>query len=278
MIQRKYFLLICGIITSIIAFAILDSNAEYLCGDANSDGTLNVSDAVYIINYVFIPGSPAPDSNCCESDCPRTVVDYDGNTYFTVKIGDQCWMAQNLKVTHYSNGDPIPIVTDGTEWGGLSTGAYCEYNNDSSLVPIYGRLYNWYAVDDSRNIAPEGWHVPSDAELKQLEMYLGMSQGEADAIDWRGTDEGGKLKEAGTTHWQNPNIGATNESAFTALPGGYRHYDGYFISMGITAHFWSFTESGSYYAWVRSLDHPYSQVNRHFADKRYGFSVRCVRD
>jgi uncharacterized protein (TIGR02145 family) len=191
-----------------------------------------------------------------ESSSPYStgsVTDIGGNVYQTIKIGDQWWMMENLKVTHYRNGDPIPHVTDGGTWKGLSTGAYCNYGNDPGNVETYGRLYNWYAVDDSRSIAPEGWHVPTDEEWKQLEMYLGMSQGQADDTGWRGTNEGGKLKETGTTHWQSPNTGATNESGFSALPGGYRGYDGYFYTMGFTANFWSSTELYSYLAWHRYL-------------------------
>ncbi len=134
------------------------------------------------------------------------------------------------------------------------------------------------AVDDSRNIAPEGWHVPTDAEWKQLEMYLGMSQAEADTYGWRGTDEGGKLKETGTTHWNSPNAGATNESGFTALPGGWRNIDGTFYAMGDIAIFWSSTEYNSPYAWRRRLDYDNSRVRRGNSSKQDGFSVRCVRD
>jgi uncharacterized protein (TIGR02145 family) len=209
---------------------------------------------------------------------PGAVEDIDGNVYQTVTIGDQVWMAENLKVTHYRNGDPIPHVTDDNEWDGVSTGAYCEYGNDPANVETYGRLYNWYAVEDSRNIAPEGWHVPTDEEWKQLEMHLGMSQAEADGYVWRGTDEGGKLKEAGTTHWQSPNTGATNESGFSALPGGGRSHYGHFLNMGYYADFWSSTESSSYDAWYRSLDCNDSQVFRYGFNKQFGFSVRCVRD
>ena len=273
---KKHYLLNLAIIIAVIGFATSVGYGEYICGDANGDGSLNISDAVFIINYVFVGGA-APNPGCC-SDCPSMVTDIDGNVYQTVLIGDQCWMMENLKVTHYRNGDPIPNVTDNTQWYGLTTGAYCDYNNAPGNVATYGRLYNWYAVVDSRNIAPEGWHVPSDAELKQLEMYLGMSQAEADATGWRGTDEGGKLKEAGTTHWLAPNTGATNESGFSALPGGYRSTNGTFYSMGIYATFWSSTEGSSYSAWYRYLNCDYSQVARGFSSKRYGFSVRCVRD
>ena len=188
-------------------------------------------------------------------------------------------MAENLKVTHYRDGDPIPNVIDNTEWFNLTTGAYCNYNNDAGYVSTYGRLYNWYAVDDSHNIAPEGWHVPSDEERKQLEMYLGMSQSEADYTGWRGTDEGGKIKESGTTHWNSPNIGATNESGFTALPGGHREYIGDYSHIGTNAFFWSSTEFSTNNAWYRYLDYNYSEVYRgHSYLKRYGFSVRCIKN
>ncbi len=211
------------------------------------------------------------------NDEPLT--DINGNTYHIVKIGDQWWMAENLKVTRYSDGDSIPNVTDNSEWTGLSTGAYCAYNNDTSYVDTYGLLYNWYAVDDSRNIAPEGWHVPTDEEWKQLEMHLGMSQSEADDTGYRGTDEGGKLKEVGNEHWNSPNTGATNESGFSALPGGSRHYyHGTFTNIGYSGYWWSSTEYSSARAWYRSLTFHRSDVYRYYGNKRPGFSVRCVRD
>jgi len=206
-----------------------------------------------------------------------TVTDIDGNVYQTVKIGNQWWMSENLKVTHYRNGDAIPNVTDATEWSNLITGAYCNYGNDVNNATTYGRLYNWYAVNDSRNIAPEGWHVSSDAEWKTLEMYLGMSQSEADDIGWRGTDEGGKLKETGTIHWNSPNTGATNENGFSALPGGFR-LNGTCDGMGFFAYFWSSSEYLSDGAWNRNLHYGSSVISRRSGSKQYGFSVRCVRD
>lgn len=207
-----------------------------------------------------------------------TVTDIDGNVYQTVQIGNQIWMAENLKVTRYRNGDYIPNVTGNTEWTNLSTGAYCSYDNDNNNIDTYGLLYNWYAVDDSRNLVPEGWHVPTDEEWKQLEMYLGMSQTETNDTGWRGTDEGGKLKEVGTTHWQSPNTGATNESGFAAVPGGYRYSSGPFVSIGNFAYFWSATEYYSGSAWYRLLYYGSSDVVRYDYYEQAGFSVRCVRD
>lgn len=213
-------------------------------------------------------------------DTTGTVTDIDNNVYKTIKIGDQWWMAENLRVTHYRNGESIPNVTDSLTWAmwTLSTDAYCNYDNDTSYVGPYGRLYNCNAVIDSRNIGPEGWHVPTDEEWKQLEMYLGMSQSQVDSTGYRGTDEGGKLKEVGSTHWNSPNNGATNSSSFTALPGGFRNgHTGRFYSIGNYGFWWSATESGTR-AWYRYLHYDHSDVHRNDNYKRYGYSVRLVRD
>ncbi|MFC1558640.1 FISUMP domain-containing protein, partial [candidate division KSB1 bacterium] len=209
-----------------------------------------------------------------------TLTDIDGNVYQTVKIGNQRWMAENLKVTHYRNGDPIPLVTDGLEWETFYAGGYCNYNNDTSNVAVYGRLYNWYAATNYRKIAPEGWHLPTDDDWKELEMYLGISQQEVDKNGARGTDEGGKLKESGYTHWNSPNTGATNESGFTALPGGFRYFDdGVYVNMGSSAIFWSSTmASGSSSAYYRDLSYYYSTINRSRFSNVSGYSVRLVRD
>jgi uncharacterized protein (TIGR02145 family) len=206
-----------------------------------------------------------------------TVTDIDGNVYRTITIGAQEWMVENLKVIHYRNGDAIPNVTDNMVWGGLSTGAYCEYENNIGNVSTYGRLYNWYSVADNRKIAPTGWHVPTDDEWKQLEIYLGMTV--ADQTGWRGIDEGGKLKEMGTIHWSSPNTGATNEVGFMALPSGFRDYnDGTFSAVSLFTSFWSSEESESLYAWHRSLNFNTSVIYHGGGHKRYGYSIRCVKD
>ncbi len=208
-----------------------------------------------------------------------TVTDFDGNVYQTVTIGNQVWMAENLKVTHYRNGDAIPFVTFAPTWAALTTGAYCDYYNDANNAITYGKLYNWFAVNDSRSIAPTGWHVPSDAEWMELEMSLGLSLAEAVATGTRGTDEGGKMKETGTTHWTSPNTGATNGSGFSALPGGYRYYDGYYSDKNLRGFFWSITEFAYDRAWYRYLGYDQSGVSRASSGlKVYGFSVRCVKD
>ena len=193
-----------------------------------------------------------------------TISDYDGNVYNTVKIGGQIWMAENLKTTKYNNGTDIPLVTDNTAWANLTTPAYCWYNNNSSYKDTYGALYNWYTVNTG-NLCPSGWHVPSDAEWTTL-------------IDYLGGEPGGKLKETDTTHWHSPNIGATNESGFTALPGGVRDVSGMFGNIGYYGYWWSATEDGTDLAWYRDMTYNGSYVARYNTHKKLGFSVRCVRD
>ncbi len=204
-----------------------------------------------------------------------SVTDIDGNIYRTVKIGNQWWMAENLKVTHYRNGDPISNVTNSTAWYNYSTGAYCAYDNDENNADIYGYLYNWNAVADTCKIAPEGWHVPSDEEWKELEMVLGMSQSEANSTAWRG-NIGYKLKA--TSGWEIPGNG-TNLSGFSALPGGYRFsISAYFGQLGRSATFWTSTEQDNKNVWHRYLQR-YDQVNRYYNKKiEMGMSVRCVKD
>lgn len=231
------------------------------CGDVNSDETINILDIVYLINNIYKSG---PDPNCGTEI--GTMSDIDGNVYYTVKIGDQWWMAENLKVTHYRDGNSIPLVTDGS-WDGLTVGAYCEYYNDADKAEAYGRLYNWYAVDDSRNIAPEGWHVPSDADWQILIDYLG-----GDAV------AGGKLKEAGSVHWLSPNTGATNASGFMALPVGFRLALGLYLGITAETAFWSSTENNYSEAWSRDLTYNYEDVNHFNFPKSYGLSIRCVKD
>jgi len=207
------------------------------------------------------------------------VTDMDGHTYRTVKIGNQIWMAENLKVTRYRNGDPIPLATSASEWIGLTGGAYCNYDNGENGMEAYGRLYNWHAVNDPRGIAPAGWHVPTDGEWKQLETFLGMSRTQADATGWRGTREGDWLKEAGADRWHGPNAGATNESGFAARPDGFRAFDdGRFYRRGDSTDLWSATECGDDSAWCRSLSFRHAGVGRSDSSKREGFSVRCVKD
>jgi uncharacterized protein (TIGR02145 family) len=202
----------------------------------------------------------------------RTVTDIDGHRYRAVRIGEQWWTTDNLKVMRYRNGDAIPNVTDNTNWASLTTGAYCDYDNNPSHASTYGHLFNWYAVNDSRNIAPSGWHVPSDGEWQILVDYLG-----GDGV------AGDKMKETGTTHWQSPDTGATNESGFSSLPGGYRDPSGLFtgthhFEMGQIAIYYSSTEKNINEAWNRYLIWELSGVGYQSSWKGEGYSIRLVKD
>jgi len=200
------------------------------------------------------------------------IADNEGNYYNTVTIGTQVWMKENLKTTKFNDNSTIPLVTDNTSWGALSTPGYCWFNNDAATYKAtYGALYNWYVVDAAsnggKNVCLTGWHVPSDAEWTTLTNYLG---GESVA--------GGKLKESGYTHWLSPNTGATNESSFTALPGGNRTDYGVFNDIGYFGYWWSTTQYSSTFAWLRYLfynNYPATRVNY---NNKSGFSVRCLKN
>ena len=186
-----------------------------------------------------------------------------------VTIGTQKWMKANLDVVTYRNGDIIPQVTDATTWMFSTKGAWCYYNNDPKNGAIYGKLYNWYAVNDSRGLAPKGWHIPTDAEWTTLCTALG------------GVNlAGGKMKNTGTTLWTVPNTGATNESGFAALPGGSISTMGLFSNVGNVTYWWSATEAegNSRAALSRNLDAYGGFLYRFSVNKENGFSVRCLRD
>jgi uncharacterized protein (TIGR02145 family) len=204
--------------------------------------------------------------------------DGNNNYYPVVQINTQVWMAENLKTTNYNDGTAIPNVTNNTEWAALTTGAYSDYNNTPANSTTYGRLYNWYTVDNNaatkvasnggKNVCPTNWHIPNDGEWTTLTSYLGGS-----------SVAGGKLKETGTTHWRYSHIEATNETGFTALPGGYRPNNGTCSFIGYDGYWWSSTEySTTTLAWSRKMDCDYSYANSNPAFKQYGYSVRCVRD
>ena len=182
----------------------------------------------------------------------------------TVTIGSQVWTIKNLDVATYRNGDVIPQVQDENAWENLTTGAWCYYDNDTSNGTKYGKLYNWYAVNDPRGLAPNGYHIPTDAEWTQLSDYLG---GESEA--------GTKMKS--TNGWEEDGNG-NNESGFAGFPGGYRFNDGTFSLIGRYGYWWSATENDSNDAWSRSLDCSYGYVYRNYYNKHYAFSVRCLGD
>lgn len=201
----------------------------------------------------------------------QVVTDYDGNVYDTVHIGTQIWTVPNLKVTHYRNGDPIPNVTDSAQWYNLFSGAYCNYDNDTNNAIDYGRLYNWYAVQDPRGIAPLGWHVPTFEDWDTLQIFLGY-----DLV------AGGKLKEMGTAHWMSPNTGASDEYDFTALPGGQRAdsiYSGTFAEITQQGYWWSSSEMDTTYPWGVNISYNSEGFTNWAAStRRSGFSIRLISD
>ncbi len=213
----------------------------------------------------------------------------DGHIYNWVQIGDQVWMAENLAYLPAVSPPSSESYTEPYYYVYGYEGTSISEAKVTANYEIYGVLYNWPAAMNGQassstnpsgvqGVCPSGWHLPSDAEWKQLEIYLGMSQADADATGWRGTTEGGKLKETGTNHWNSPNEGATNSSGFTALPGGYRNGSGNFSDIGGYGLWWSATEGDVYGVWKRNLGYDYTNVSRSCYDELGGFSVRCVKD
>lgn len=193
--------------------------------------------------------------------------DGDNNYYSVLEINTQLWMVENLKTTKLNDGTTlVPNVTEDLAWNALITPGYCWYDNDIAHRDTYGALYNWHTINTG-NLCPLGWHVPNDIEWTSLTTYLGGL-----------SVAGGKLKESGMTHWTSFNIAATNESGFTALPGGIRDYGGAFSSLHENGIWWSSTEVDEMKAWNRHLNSSHSAVNRGSDNKKYGLSVRCVKD
>ena len=189
---------------------------------------------------------------------------------YEVTIGSQVWMTKNLNVDKFRNGDPIPHAKTNEEWeaaGDNKQPAWCYYDNDPANGEKYGKLYNWYTVNDSRGLAPKGYHVPSDVEWTTLTDFLG---GENVA--------GGKMKSTGTQYWQSPNEAANNSSGFSGLPGGVCDYNGSFLGIGYKAFWWSSTEQAKSSAWSRGQYYDGGSLSRGSSDKFYGFPVRCLRD
>ena len=258
-----------------------DGKFAIYSGDVNQDGTISSLDLSFIENSILIP-SGGYDNNDLNGDGITESADYSlqennlslskmnpANTYSDISICNQLWMNRNLDVSTYRNGDPIPEVSNPALWATLTTGAWCYYDNNPANGAIYGKLYNWYAVTDSRGLAPAGWHVPSHTEWNILENCLGTT-----------TDGGCMLKETGTLHWESPNACATNSTGFTALPGGIGGV--VFNILGINGFWWSSTICPIFgtddIAWVRVLFHSTTYMDTNYLDLNAGISVRCVRD
>ena len=256
---------------------------EYM--DINQDSYLNIIDIVILVDIILNPetlGCTDPNTinfdplaiyedGSCEYE--GILIDIDGNLYQILAIGSQVWMIENLNVTHYKNGDVIPNITDINQWGNLTEGAYSYYDNDPQLSNIYGKLYHGFTIDDDRGICPDGWHIPVPTEWTQMMNYLG---------SW--IYASGKMKSTGTHengdgYWHEPNTGATNESGFSAHPGGLRSSNNEFEDINNKAFFWS-TRQGDYgYYYAYELTYHSQSVDEHDnLAPRFGLSVRCVRD
>lgn len=209
-------------------------------------------------------------TNSCElfdDEKDPALEDIDGNVYTTVTIGGQVWMVENLKTTRFNDGTAIPLVSTASKWQTITTPGYCWYDNDKAgKGETYGALYNWYAVNTDK-LCPAGWHVPTDAEWSELTTYL-----KGDSI------AGGKLKETGTEHWEIPNTGATNETDFTALPGGYRDTVGVYFGIENYGFWWTSTNISGVSAYNRSMSYASKALISPDAFKQDGFSIRCLKD
>lgn len=253
-----------------------------ITGTPNGSGTasfsLSIGGQSCILTRTVVAGggSGITDATCGAPNVHNpnltygSMTDQDGNEYKTIVIGTQEWMAENLRVARYQNGDAIPVVADSLGWMALATGATCWYANDSAANHCpYGRLYNGYTVMDPRNVCPAGWHVPTDSEWSILTDHLGDE-----------TSAGGPLKSAGVTYWFWPNMGGTNDSGFSALPAGGRKYDNSeYWDLQRYNFLWSSTTSNADSNWVRYLcANPGHGIWRYENDLNYGFSIRCIRD
>ena len=227
-----------------------------------------------IIVNINVPGGLNPELEY------GSLTDYDGNSYSTVAIGEQIWMAEDLKVQHYADGTPIAEVLGDENWAALADeGAYCWYNDHVAYADTFGALYNWYAAVDPAGLCPSGWHLPTDEEWQQMEVFLGMSAESAAMDDWRGSNEGGALKEVGYTNWEIYNDSATNLSGFTSLPGGFRNFNGSYNGTGYYSTYWTASSeehgTGVYY---RALYYDHGTIYRQTNRKSQAFSVRCLKD
>jgi uncharacterized protein (TIGR02145 family) len=283
-----------------ISLTVNSVNDDPNIGDLNDDGNVDVLDVIILVNHILSPVAVELDGADINNDgevnildvvqlvniilgfSENTIIDIDGHIYGIIQIGEQLWMAENLKVTHFNNGDEIPTGYSDSEWDTIWDDAYAVYDDDPSNAENYGNLYNWFAVDDSRGICPENYHIPTDDEWYILLEYLGGAPS-GSAENW--LIAGGKMKDVGTIEdgdglWHTPNEGATNESGFISIPGGFRHMNGdNFVEKGFYSMYWSSTEeyyTDAVFMWYLRYDT--SRLYRGMFGWQAGLSVRCLAD
>ena len=217
--------------------------------------------------------------SCNKDDKDGKVKDADGNSYTTVQIGEQTWMAENLRTTKLNDGTAIANVTDNSKWATLTTPAYCWYDNQSSNKEVYGALYNWFTVETGK-LCPEGWRVANDNDWVKMELGLGLHTLEVDFLGWRGEENnvGGKLKETGTAHWKSPNSGATNETGFAARPGGQRSLNGEFEYLNEYHYWWLSVPPDDAYGFSRGVGYNVVTIFKSKFIRTMGFGVRCIKE
>lgn len=256
-----------------------EAERDALCRDVPFGMIIfNTSDSTL---QVFMDTAWYPISFGTPQTAEQPLVDIDGNYYDVVGIGNQVWMAENLRTTTYNDGTPIELKEDNTEWSSDNTGAYCWYNNDeATYADTYGALYNFYAVETGK-LCPAGWHVPTDSEWRTLEKALGMSQAEAGAIGWRGTNEGSELA-GNASLWYNGDLvngEGFESSGFDALPADRRKFSGTFNGeLGQKSFFWTASPYNPDNSYARYLYYNYSYVYRLYFANNEGYSVRCIKD
>ena len=279
--------LIAFLVLATAAISMLAQSDCTLQYDGNGDGIVNSTDVLGLLSE-FGASCIDTTTNTVEFQNCGDPISYQGYDYATVLIGEQCWFAENLRNLNYQNGDTIPSNLSNSHWESASSGAstvygeqaFCYHNSPTidacdpeQSLSEYGRLYNWFAVDDPRGLCPSGWHVPTDAEWITMEIALGMSESEANETSFRGTNQGTQMKT--DYGWEAGN--GTNSTGFSGLPGGNRNVGGDQYDGGDSAYWWSSSPKNGSSSWYRKLV-SYPTVSRNWGNQRMGFSVRCLSD
>ena len=242
--------------------------------DLDFDGVVGVNDLMELLPAFGTDCAPAEEPETTEFTCGDPV-NYHGYDYATVQIGEQCWFAENLRSGQYTNGDSIPGNLTSSQWTSTNEGAQAVYANDEGNLELYGRLYNGYAMNDTRALCPLNWHIPSDEDWGELELELGLDDGELLLIGERGDDQGAQLKASPS---DSPSWDGSNTVGFHAVANGYRHNHGYYQHLNFNSHYWSKTASEEGIFYIRTLQSSVEGVIRLTRVANSGYTVRCLKD